>query len=61
MKSASLSQVGYTNSSFKMRGAQKTTKSDNVQLFRNDPDQIQGADDEVWHIGTVQHNVKKER
>jgi hypothetical protein len=44
-----------------MCGAQKTTKSYNVQLFRNGSDQIQGAGDEVWHIGTVQHNVKKER
>jgi hypothetical protein len=61
MRSASLSQVGYTKRSFKMCEAQKNTKSDNVQLFQNGSDQIQGASNDVWHIGTVQHNVKKER
>jgi hypothetical protein len=44
-----------------MCGAGKTTKSNNVQLFWNGSDQIQGAGNEVWHIKTVQHNVKKER
>ncbi len=29
--------------------------------FRNSSDQIEGADNEVWHIRTVQHNVKKEK
>ena len=61
MKSASLSRIRYTKSSFIKYGARKPTKSDNVQLFWNGYEQIEGAGDEVWHIGSVQHNVKKEQ
>ena len=51
MKSATQSRIGYTKSSFIKYGAGKTTKSNNVQ----------GAGNEVSHIGTVQQNVKKEQ
>jgi len=44
-----------------MCGSNKNTKSNNVKLFWNGSGQIRGAGNEVWHIGTVQHSVKKER
>ena len=61
MKSATQSRIGYIKSSFIKYGAGKPTKSDNVQLFWNGSAEIEGAGNEVLHIGTVQHNVKKER